>query len=327
MRYNSILAASVAFATLTVAALGQVATPIRAAVTKNKVPIASATGGRIVKFTDGAGSTGDSIIFEQSGTGWIGINTAVPTGPLHLFGSAVQDVFAGMGPDTANGPAMNYGYSGSSFGRGSGFFNVRPDPLAVAPNPSLRFVTANIQRMIITNTGSVGIGLPPDNLIPVATLDVRGTAHISGDVTIDGNVAAKYQDVAEWVPVAEGMSAGTVVVISNTTKNTVGPSLRAYDTRVAGVVSAQPGLILGEASSTKAKIATTGRVKVRVDATSHPIAMGDLLVTSDTSGAAMYSEPLDLGGVKLHRPGTLIGKALEPLPAGQGEILVLLSLQ
>jgi hypothetical protein len=41
----------------------------------------------------------------------------------------------------------------------------------------------------------------------------------------------------------------------------------------------------------------------------------------------MKSEPLDLGGVKIHRPGTLIGKALEPLAKGQGEILVLLSLQ
>ena len=58
-----------------------------------------------------------------------------------------------------------------------------------------------------------------------------------------------------------------------------------------------------------------------------PVAIGDLLVTSDRPGMAMKSDPLDLGGVKIHRPGTLIGKALEPLPTGQGEILVLLSLQ
>jgi hypothetical protein len=31
--------------------------------------------------------------------------------------------------------------------------------------------------------------------------------------------------------------------------------------------------------------------------------------------------------VQLHRPGTLIGKALEPLKRGSGKILVLLSLQ
>jgi hypothetical protein len=150
---------------------------------------------------------------------------------------------------------------------------------------------------------------------------------VNGDVTVTGNLAAKFQDIAEWVPVTEPVSAGTVVVVSNEASNSVTPSLHAYDTRVAGVISAQPGLTLGEGSATKAKVATTGRVKVRVDATVHPIARGDLLVTSDKPGTAMFSEALDLGGVKIHRPGTLIGKALEPLAKGQGEILVLLSLQ
>jgi hypothetical protein len=41
----------------------------------------------------------------------------------------------------------------------------------------------------------------------------------------------------------------------------------------------------------------------------------------------MRSEPIDVGGVKIHRPGTLIGKALQELPQGEGDILVLLSLQ
>ena len=49
--------------------------------------------------------------------------------------------------------------------------------------------------------------------------------------------------------------------------------------------------------------------------------------TSDTPGMAMVSEPIDIGGVKIHRPGTLIGKALEPLNGKQGDVLVLLSLQ
>jgi hypothetical protein len=74
-------------------------------------------------------------------------------------------------------------------------------------------------------------------------------------------------------------------------------------------------------------VATTGRVRVKVDATSAPIRVGDLLVTSDKEGSAMRSQPLDLGGTPIHRPGTLIGKALEPLAKGVGEILVLLSLQ
>jgi hypothetical protein len=148
-----------------------------------------------------------------------------------------------------------------------------------------------------------------------------------GNLTVHGTVYANYQDVAEWVPASELMPAGTVVVISDETNNTVTASTHAYDTAVAGVVSAAPGLLLGVASDSKAKIATTGRVKVRVDASKGPIQKGDLLVTSDRPGMAMKSEPLDLGGTKIHRPGTLIGKALEPLASGEGEILVLLSLQ
>ncbi len=177
-------------------------------------------------------------------------------------------------------------------------------------------------RLQISANGNIGIANPN----PTVALDVIGDAKFSGTVT-SGNLQANYQDLAEWVSVAEDMPAGTVVVVSPTTPDTVTPSRSAYDTRVAGVVSACPGIILGKASSNKAKIATTGRVKVRVDAGTVAIHLGDLLVTSDKTGVAMKSEPLDLAGVKIHRPGTLIGKALEPLSGGQGEILVLLSLQ
>jgi hypothetical protein len=41
----------------------------------------------------------------------------------------------------------------------------------------------------------------------------------------------------------------------------------------------------------------------------------------------MKSEPIKVGGRLMHMPGTLIGKALEPLEKGSGRILVLLSLQ
>lgn len=41
----------------------------------------------------------------------------------------------------------------------------------------------------------------------------------------------------------------------------------------------------------------------------------------------MRSIPLSVAGAQMHRPGTVLGKALEPLPEGEGEILVLLSLQ
>jgi hypothetical protein len=171
--------------------------------------------------------------------------------------------------------------------------------------------------------GNVGVGTAS----PTSKLHVVGNATITGDMTVSGNIAAKYQDVAEWVPSTQKLAAGTVVVLDDARNNHVLASSRPYDTRVAGVVSAQPGISLGEAGEGKALVATTGRVKVRVDATREAIRVGDLLVTGDTPGFAMKSQPLDFAGTPLHRPGTIIGKALEPLEKGTGEILVLLSLQ
>jgi hypothetical protein len=180
----------------------------------------------------------------------------------------------------------------------------------------------NGPNIIYYNSGSVGIGTSN----PTKTLDVVGTINASSTIT-GGNIVAKYQDVAEWVPAARLVPAGTVVVLNPNKSNQVLASTQAYDTRVAGVVSAQPGLILGESGEGKVMVATTGRVKVKVDARRAPIHVGDLLVTSAEEGLAMKSEPLSLGEAQIHRPGTLIGKALEPMESGTGEILVLLSLQ
>ena len=178
--------------------------------------------------------------------------------------------------------------------------------------------------------GNVGIGTttPSSKLQVLGDITVSGTGNIAAAGTISGaNVIAKYQDIAEWVVARNPMPAGTVVVLDAEKSNQVAASQQAYDTRVAGVVSASPGVILGQGAPDKVAVATTGRVRVKVDATRSPIRVGDILVTSDKEGTAMKSEPIDVGGTKIHRPGTIVGKALEPLTNGNGEILVLLSLQ
>jgi hypothetical protein len=43
-------------------------------------------------------------------------------------------------------------------------------------------------------------------------------------------------------------------------------------------------------------------VKVKVDATNGPIQIGDLLVTADKEGFAMKSVPVEIGGIRIHRP-------------------------
>jgi hypothetical protein len=175
--------------------------------------------------------------------------------------------------------------------------------------------------------GNVVIGSVPSTTdLGARKLYVSGDAHFVGTVS-GGNIQATYQDVAEWVPSTTDLEPGTVVILNTTRNNEVMASVSPYDTSVAGVVSAQPGLSLGIPGEGKEQVATTGRVKVRVDARTSPIAIGDLLVTSALPGTAMKSEPMDINGRRFHQPGTIIGKALEPLDGGVGEILVLLSMQ
>lgn len=183
-------------------------------------------------------------------------------------------------------------------------------------------ITALTERMRLTSSGNVGIGTSQ----PTATLHVVGDATFTGEVR-GGNIRAKYQDIAEWVPSTGNFEPGTVVVLDEKGTNRVTRSATSYDTRVAGVISAQPGLSLGESGDGKSLVATTGRVRVKVDARNAAVKVGDLLVTSDTPGTAMRSEAVNFHGRKFHQPGTIIGKALEPIPGGTGEILVLLSLQ
>jgi hypothetical protein len=205
--------------------------------------------------------------------------------------------------------------------------------LRLSANQVSSFTSAGAGRDLYLNPAGGNVGIGTANPSVSYKLDVNGGINASGNINATGNItatgsiAAKYQDVAEWVESSQALPAGTVVVLDPTKSNHVIASSQAYDTRVAGVISANPGIALGEDGAGRVLVATTGRVRVKVDASKGAIRVGDLLVTSDKEGVAMKSEPVNIGGVQLHRPGTLIGKAVEPLAKGQGEILVLLSLQ
>src|SRR5262249_45894297 len=105
-------------------------------------------------------------------------------------------------------------------------------------------------------------------------------------------------------------------------------SQRAYDKRVAGVVSGagefKPGIVLDkqpQSQSNRKPIALLGKVFCKVDASYAPIQVGDLLTTSDTTGHAMKAND------PLKAFGAIIGKALRPLKGGQGLIPILVALQ
>jgi hypothetical protein len=272
----------------------------------------------------GAGASTATNILTMTPGGSVGIGTASPSYKLHVSQGSVG--IQNSGGDavlvTTSGAANEILTTGWSAG---GFGYLQGGAWGAA--------TKNI--VLQGGGGNVGVGVNPSQSY---RLDVAGAANVSGNLNVSqsltvtqsitgGTINAVYQDVAEWVPSEQKLTAGTVVVLDAEKANHVLASTSAYDTKVAGVVSARPGISLGEGGDGKALVATTGRVKVKADATRAPIKVGDLLVTSDAEGVAMKSVPVDLGGTPIHRPGTIIGKALEPLEKGTGEILVLLGLQ
>ncbi len=271
---------------------------------------------------------GMTALFASNGSAGAGASTTLRAGlnPNDLAAdyTAMTILSAGWVPGVGGaflkGKTGLLESSGSNFGIGN----------LSSTEPIIFYTTAaRTERMRINADGAVGIGTSPGAGLK---LDVNGAANVGGNLNVTGNITganiqATYQDVAEWVPSVQKLTPGTVVILDTRNANHVVASSAAYDTKVAGVVSAEPGVILGVGGEGKLKVATTGRVRMRVDASRGAIKVGDLLVTSGAEGVAMKSVPIDLGGVAIHRPGTIIGKALEPLEKGTGEILVLLSLQ
>jgi len=105
-------------------------------------------------------------------------------------------------------------------------------------------------------------------------------------------------------------------------------SQKAYDSKVAGIISGakgvQPGLIMNQDdvfTDGTHPVALAGRVYAWADASFGSIKPGDLLTTSDHLGHIMKASDR-------HRShGAIIGKAMSSLERGTGLILVLVSLQ
>ena len=156
-------------------------------------------------FTISSGAPDHSLYVNSSGN--IGLGTLAPGAKLHLYGTATSDIFGSAGPDPTNGPAFNFGYGGASFGRGAAYLNVRPDASATAPNPSLRFLTANAQRVIIDNEGNIGFGSNVAGFNPAFPLVHQSTnARLEGGIWTNGSSRAIKHDI-HALEASEAMAA------------------------------------------------------------------------------------------------------------------------
>jgi hypothetical protein len=151
-------------------------------------------------------------------------------------------------------------------------------------------VTANL------TTGFYG------NIVPAANLTYNLGSNTAWWSTFYGvSTQAKYADLAENYKADQEYESGTVLIFGGDKEVTT--TTTSHDTRVAGVVSTNPGYLMN-AGSEGIPVAFTGRVPCFVQG---PVGKGTILVTSDIAGTA---EALNSSRFQ---PGCVLGKSLEEI--------------
>ncbi len=189
--------------------------------------------------------------------------------------------------------------------------------------------------MVTTELGTDGAQITLRNNAGQATivLDAEFNAGGDGRITTEVLQITGGSDLSEQFEVSSPVSdlipgPGMVVSIGGGAHGTLEISRRAYDRRVAGIISGagdvQPGMLMGQRGTVadgQYPVALTGRVYVWVDADFAPVEAGDLLTTSATPGHAQK--------VTDHRKaqGSVLGKAMTGLESGRGLVLTLVTLQ
>ena len=141
-----------------------------------------------------------------------------------------------------------------------------------------------------------------------------------GDVYAHAAFHPNGIDYSDRLPAETGLEPGDVVAIGD--GGLLHRSTTRSETDVAGVYSTKPGVIGHEEDEQRPTIpvALAGVIPVKASAENGAIRSGDLLVSSSAPGRAMRAP-------KNPNAGTVIGKAMQTLDRGTGEIEMLVMLR
>ena len=171
---------------------------------------------------------------------------------------------------------------------------------------------------IYTNP-SVSVGIGTSTPTAGYLLEVNGKIKATGfngscyTGALPGSNLSCNQDVAEVYDTAQPMQQGDIVSISTTKDQQVTKSSMAGDTKLMGIVSTTAGLIFNQGDTqlsgntesyltpTKAPVALSGKVTVKVSTKNGKISRGDAITSSPIAGY----------GQKATDNGFIVGKALE----------------
>ncbi|MCX6781608.1 MAG: hypothetical protein NTW66_00575 [Candidatus Magasanikbacteria bacterium] len=166
------------------------------------------------------------------------------------------------------------------------------------------------------------------NNTPVFSVTANGDVHSSGNIYAASAVlgtSTNPGDLAERVDIAmeENVEPGDVLMVDENNPDSYRRTAQAYEPTVAGVVSTNPTIIVGNGKTEQtAPMAMVGRVPVKISTINGDIQRGDLLVASDIQGTAMKYDPTKDDSRKIVG---IIGIALEnSINATNGKIIALI---
>jgi hypothetical protein len=260
-------------------------------------------------------------MFLNTSNIWLGTTTSATGSTSTIFALATTSIL--INPNAAQ--AFSIGTSSNAFGNGTGpILNIATSKSGTNSTTTLGIFVATTTGLyagkgtpmtkgnhifigdgISTTTINIARGnlcIDSDGYCNVAT----GTANTQGGQIYARKYVTSAADLAEMYTSTDNLVAGELVSAS---ANSVSRATRATESTLIGVVSTDPGFVLGDQGSGY-PIALAGRVPVKVNDENGSIAAGDAITISSTPGV----------GMKAGNRSRVVAIALEDLVGSSGTI-------